>query len=152
MSTPQINVPYRGGCACGAVRYECAAAPVAMFNCHCRDCQRFSGGAFGAIALMRESSVRLTTGQAKYHRVIGDSGRWVDRGFCEVCGTPLFAKVERAPGYLTVKPGTLDDASWFRPTIDTWAPSAPAWLPLDPALPKAEKTPNVIKRAEAGGD
>jgi hypothetical protein len=138
-----INLPYRGGCACGAVRYECSEAPIAMFNCHCRDCQRASGGAFVTVALVHESSVRLTSGQAKYHRVIGDGGRWTDRGFCAECGTPLFAKGERAPGYMTIKPGSLDDATWYKPTIDTWAPSAPAWLPQDPALPKAEKTPNL---------
>jgi hypothetical protein len=117
-----------------------------MFNCHCRDCQRASGGAFVTVALVRESSLRVATGQAKYHCVIGEGGRWTDRGFCAECGTPLFAKGERAPGYITIKPGSLDDASWFRPTIDTWAPRAPAWLPLDPALPKADKTPNLRRR------
>src|SRR5271169_7134651 len=29
-----------GGCACGAIRYECDADPVIMMNCHCRDCQK----------------------------------------------------------------------------------------------------------------
>ena len=31
---------FSGGCACGAIRYECSAAPLMMLNCHCRDCQR----------------------------------------------------------------------------------------------------------------
>jgi hypothetical protein len=62
-----------------------------MFNCHCRDCQRASGGAFVTV--------------------------WTDRGFCPECGTPLFAKGEVAPGYISIKPGSLHDASWFKPTI-----------------------------------
>ena len=37
---------FTGGCLCGAVRYECSADPFFMGNCHCRDCQRSSGGAY----------------------------------------------------------------------------------------------------------
>ena len=144
MSVTPITVPYQGGCTCGAIRYECSEAPLAMFNCHCSDCQRASGGAFVTVALVRESALRLLSGQAKFHRTVSTSGRWTDRGFCLECGTPLFAKGEVAPGYISIKPGSLDDASWFKPTIDTWAPSAPAWLHLDPELPKASKTPNVL--------
>jgi hypothetical protein len=32
-----------GGCACGAIRYEISAEPLAMNHCQCRDCQRKSG-------------------------------------------------------------------------------------------------------------
>jgi hypothetical protein len=35
--------PFSGGCACGAIRYECSAAPIFALNCHCRDCQRATG-------------------------------------------------------------------------------------------------------------
>src|SRR5215510_2367775 len=108
-----VKVPFYGGCACGQVRYECTAAPFAMFNCHCRDCQRASGGAFVTVALFTEPSLHLLKGQPKYHRIIGEAGRWTDRGFCANCGTPLFAKGEVAPGYITIKPGSLDDPSWY---------------------------------------
>lgn len=145
MSTSPIKVPFHGGCTCGSLRYECDMAPVAMFNCHCRDCQRASGGTFVSVALVQHSAVRLLKGSPKYHRVIGESGRWTDRGFCADCGTPLFAKGEVAPGYLSIKPGSFDDSSWFKPTIDTWALHAPTWLHLDPDLPKTAQTPNVIR-------
>jgi len=36
----QMNEVIAGGCECGAVRYECAAEPLLMFNCHCRACQQ----------------------------------------------------------------------------------------------------------------
>ncbi len=41
-----MAAPFSGGCACGAIRYECAAEPLYMGNCHCRDCQRATGSAY----------------------------------------------------------------------------------------------------------
>jgi hypothetical protein len=117
-----------------------------MFNCHCRDCQRASGGAFVTVALVRESSLRVVLAKRSIIVSLAKVAAGLIAGFARECGTPLFAKGERAPGYMTIKPGSLDDASWFRPTIDTWAPRAPAWLPLDPALPMADKTPNLRRR------
>ena len=32
--------------ACGATRYACSGEPLAMLNCHCRDCQQASGAPF----------------------------------------------------------------------------------------------------------
>ncbi|HEU0005684.1 MAG TPA: aldehyde-activating protein, partial [Terriglobia bacterium] len=43
-----MKIPFTGGCVCGAVRYECSAEPIMMFKCHCRDCQRVTGGGFVA--------------------------------------------------------------------------------------------------------
>src|SRR4029077_6281528 len=42
-----------GGCACGAIHYECSADPVRMLNCHCRDCQQASGSAYAAIVIVK---------------------------------------------------------------------------------------------------
>jgi hypothetical protein len=35
----------KGGCACGAVRYQLALAPTFVHYYHCRDCQRQTGSA-----------------------------------------------------------------------------------------------------------
>jgi hypothetical protein len=43
-----MTIPFTGGCACGAIRYECSAEPIMMFKCHCRDCQQVTGGGFVA--------------------------------------------------------------------------------------------------------
>jgi hypothetical protein len=63
-----------GGCACGAVRFECEADPVFMLNCHCRDCQRANGSAYAAILAVPRASMRLR-GEPRYHGVVGSSGK-----------------------------------------------------------------------------
>ena len=35
-----------GGCACRTVRYKLTASPLIVHACHCRDCQRLTGGPF----------------------------------------------------------------------------------------------------------
>ena len=54
---------FTGGCMCGAVRYECEVEPIAMGNCHCRDCQRATGSAFAAAILVPTSTVNITGGE-----------------------------------------------------------------------------------------
>ncbi len=145
-ATTDTYSPFTGQCACGDIQYTCREAPLAQFNCHCRQCQTASGGAFVTVALVHENALSITKGSVKYYRSQGDTGRWTDRGFCINCGTPMFAKGEVGPGYISIKPGTMHDPSWFAPTIDTWASTAPNWLCQNADLPKADKTPNVLKK------
>ena len=145
-ATTDTYSPFTGQCACGDIQYTCREAPLAQFNCHCRQCQTASGGAFVTVALVHENALSITKGSVKYYRSQGDAGRWTDRGFCINCGTPMFAKGEVGPGYISIKPGTMHDPSWFAPTIDTWASTAPNWLCQNADLPKADKTPNVLKK------
>ena len=76
-----MAAPFTGGCACGAVRYECSAEPLMMGNCHCRDCQRATGGPFVSILAVPKEALKIT-GEVKYHEVQGDSGNPIKRGFC----------------------------------------------------------------------
>jgi len=68
-----MAAPFSGGCTCGAVRYECSAEPLMMGNCHCRDCQRASGGPFVSIVAVPKDALKIT-GEVKYHEVKADSG------------------------------------------------------------------------------
>jgi len=47
-----MKLPFTGGCACGAIRYECTAEPLEMFQCHCRDCQGASGGVCNYVVIV----------------------------------------------------------------------------------------------------
>ncbi len=137
--TSNVNVPYFGGCACGAIRYECSAPPLRMINCHCRDCQRASGSGYSATLIMAASSVRLLRGQCTEHRIEAESGNVARREFCAGCGTPLFASSLARPDFVGVKASSLDDPSWFAPEADVWIASAQPWGHMDPSVPKFAK-------------
>jgi hypothetical protein len=42
-----MPAPYTGGCQCGSVRFVLTTEPIRLGACHCRECQRQSGSAFG---------------------------------------------------------------------------------------------------------
>ena len=130
-----------GGCACGAVRYECTASPLFALNCHCRDCQRETGSAFAAILGVPSASFRVTRGSPKYFDLVADSGYTTRRAFCAECGSPLFGEPGSAPGMVTIRAGSLDDGSIFKPTRDIYTSRAQPWHVMDPALPKVPGSP-----------
>jgi hypothetical protein len=131
-------IPFTGGCACGAIRYECLALPLRMLNCHCRDCQLAGGSGFSPTLIMARDTVKLTKGQSAHFEKVADSGKIAKREFCSACGTPLFASTSAAVEYLALRASSLDDPSWFRPEANFWVASAQPWDYLDPAIPKFE--------------
>jgi hypothetical protein len=137
-----MRLPITGGCTCGAIRYECSAAPTASFNCHCRDCQRETGGAYAPIIMVPTAAFRVTRGEPKVHGVTADSGTITGRAFCAECGSPLFGRPEGHPTVRTIRVGSLDDPSEFRPGRDIYTSSAQPWDYMNPELPKSPKLPD----------
>ncbi len=104
--TPKTDLR-QGGCLCGAVRYEINIDRHRTGNCHCRDCQKNSGGAF-----MPFTSV--DRGQFRWLSEPHGEGRASEaaiRRFCEKCGTPMTWEGRDYPNRISVSTGTLDDVS-----------------------------------------
>lgn len=127
--------PFTGGCLCGAVRYECGAEPMMPGHCHCRSCQRASGGGFITAFAVPEAAIEIT-GPVKYHESATDSGGTSRRGFCTACGSRLFGRSSNMPGLVAIMAGSMDDPSWIEPGMNIFTESAQPWAQMDPALPK----------------
>lgn len=95
-----------GGCQCGAVRFSAERLGAASI-CHCRMCQKATGGFFGPYVDVE--GFAWTHGQPKYFR----SSEAVQRGFCEACGTPLSFE---SKGQVGVMIGALDDPEAAAPS------------------------------------
>ena len=119
-------VEWTGGCACGAIRYTCEGEPSVMLNCHCRDCQRATGSAYAAFVLFTKAAVALK-GEPRYHKVIGGSGKPIERGFCQDCGSPVSVRLGAVPGIIGFHAASLDDPAMFKPAMDLFTASAHAW-------------------------
>lgn len=109
-----------GGCQCGAVRYEIAGEPVAVYVCHCRECQRQSASAFGISVIVKRSDFRLTQGEVKVWQRPTDSGGTLACAFCPACGSRLWHESIDATETISVKGGSLDQPPDLRATFHIW--------------------------------
>src|SRR5438477_11243433 len=106
MSPDPTPTFFTGGCTRGAIRYECTAEPIAMFNCHCRDCQRASGGLYIAVVYVPVKSFKITKGTPCFYDTPSEAMGHNKRAFCAKCGSRLFGGItDEGQGITRFKPG-----------------------------------------------
>jgi hypothetical protein len=121
-------------CSCRQLRLVCAGAPVRVSMCHCLECQRRTGSAFGVQAWYPEAQVRAVEGRAKQHVRTADSGRTVTFQFCPDCGGTVFWRAEGAPGQIAVAVGTFAEPGFAPPRYSVHERSRHAWTSAIGAL------------------
>jgi hypothetical protein len=114
-----------GGCQCGNIRYRLEGGPFEVVACHCIDCQRQSGSAFGMSLALKPDQFVLISGKLKNFIVTTDGGRIKTCSFCPACGTRIHHRSTRG---LSVKAGTLDDTSGLKPTAHYWTKRKQPWV------------------------
>jgi len=102
----------KGGCYCGAIRYQAAGDPIFKGQCHCRECQYISGGHPNVVMGMPDAGFSWVKGTPKQF-TRSDIPNPVTREFCGECGTHLTTRTPGLPGAALIKVGTLDDPSVF---------------------------------------
>jgi hypothetical protein len=106
----------RGGCSCGAIRFEVRGEPLVVGICHCLECRK----ATGAVAMVYANWPRAAfnaTGEARAH---------VGRSFCPTCGSRLF---NLNPNQVSITVGAFDDGpSDLVPTREDWIKRREPWL------------------------
>ena len=127
------HTPATGGCQCGGLRYELSGDPVVVVACHCRDCQRQSGSAFGLTMLVRPEDFRFTTGEPAHFHTRADSGTPKECVFCPSCGVRIYNALGEKKT-LNLKPGTLDDTTGVEPIMHVWVDRKQPWLELPPGV------------------
>lgn len=104
----------QGGCLCGRLRYEVTTPPSRTTICHCKFCQRATGGAYLVEPIFNLAEFSFIAGNPKtYIHTSEGSGKSVYVHFCDNCGTKLALTFERFPDIAGVYGGTFDDPNWF---------------------------------------
>ena len=102
--------------------------------CHCTNCKRRTGSAFGISCYFPRASVTHQAGTmaiyAFHHRAQGHDQQ---RHFCTVCGTTLFWTISTMPALIGVAGGCFADDGLPEPTYSTAHGKKEPWLSLPPS-------------------
>lgn len=138
-----------GGCQCGRVRYSAEVNPAEAYLCHCRMCQRATGGFAASLVNVQQADVTWT-GEPDWY----DSSPIAQRPFCAHCGSPLGFRYREGSSKMDLTVGSFDDPSPLQPRHHFGAESLhEAWLDTS-ALPRirTDEYDELVKKwQDAGG-
>jgi hypothetical protein len=121
-----------GGCLCGAIRYETAAQPFHLTNCHCSMCRRASGAPMVAWFSVPRTQLRWLREAPLSYR----SSAHATRSFCARCGTQLTFASDLHCDEVDITICSLDDPELLPPEDHTRVSSRLSWVKLDDGLPQ----------------
>ncbi len=127
----------QGGCACGAVRYRLASAPMFVNCCHCTWCQRETGSAFVINAIIETDRVAVT-GETLAVATPSESGTGQIIHRCPACHVALWSHYGGRTKAAFVRAGTLDKPNPIKPDAHIFTRSKLPWVSLDGGAPAFE--------------
>ena len=116
-------------CSCGQLQIECRGEPAKVSLCHCLECQRRTGSAFGIAAFFEIVDTKIS-GQSRAFTRQGDSGFPVTLHFCETCGSTVFWYPTRKPSAVAVAPGSFADPGFPAPSQSVYEQHRHPWVEL----------------------
>ena len=132
---------FTGSCHCGEISYTFSGEPLRQVNCHCKNCQKTSGGPYLANIFVSEDTL-LIKGSPKVYQHLADSGNQMTKKFCGNCGAQMFSLGSGRPGIVIIRGGTIDNLEIIQPTLNIFVSSKIPSTPLDESLSTFEKMPS----------
>lgn len=123
----------KGSCLCNKVTYEIRGDIQGINYCHCRQCRKASGSAFGTSAAVNKQTFHILDGRENVAAYESTPGK--NRYFCRICGSPLYSQRDEADR-IYVRLGTLDDDPGARPDVHIHVSSKAVWHEITDDLPQ----------------
>lgn len=155
-----MSETFEGSCHCGAVRFRLMSRPMFTHCCHCRDCQKQTGGAFAINALIETSRIEMLKGEPVACSMRTESGRPHDIYRCDACGVALWSDYGRRRYLSFVRVSTLDRADEIEPDVHIYTRSKLKWVAIPDGARafeeyydmKQEWPPDSLERRKAASD
>lgn len=128
---------HRGGCHCGAVRYETEGPLRPVVYCHCRQCRRIHG-LFAAYSATPRTAFRLLESRGLRWYAASAHAR---RGFCAECGASLFWEPAGAD-YISLAAGSLEEPTGLSAEAHIFVADKGDYYELCDALPHHAGAPD----------
>lgn len=115
-------------CCCGKYSIEVEGEPAMNGICHCNNCKKRTGSAFGWSAYFADSQVLQKAGDLKVYVFSGNIPQ--QRWFCSNCGSTLFWKADIMPEHTGVAGGCFADTPLESPSLTANNEGRCVWLGL----------------------
>lgn len=118
-------------CACGQASIQVSALPVMQGICHCSNCKRRTGSAFGISVYFNRTAVLAITGQTQvyaFHHAAQNHDQ--QRHFCPKCGTTLFWYLSSLPDNIGIAGGCFADGALPEPKYSMTDSKRADWIRL----------------------
>jgi len=114
-------------CCCGACAIEVTGAPLMNAICHCDNCKRRTGSAFGWSVYVADEQVVGRSGALRCYEIPAREQR---RWFCAACGTTLLWKAGNRLSQTGIAGGCFTETPLPAPAITVSNDGRCAWLGL----------------------
>lgn len=129
---------HAGSCLCGAVRFTVAGELKAPDACHCVQCRK-SSGHYGVSTDVPKSALKVEGSECiTWYR----SSAKVRRGFCAVCGSPLFFDPPERD-WIGVHMGAFDGATGTHTELHIFVAEKGDYYTIDDGLPQHPGVPGA---------
>ncbi len=118
------NLPWDGGCRCGAVRIRVTGAPLLAGACHCTGCQVMSASAYSLTLSLPSDGFSVIKGEPEIGGLHGPVSRHYH---CAHCKTWMFTRAEGFDWFVNLRPSVLDEHRWFEPYVELWTREKLPW-------------------------
>lgn len=138
-----------GQCLCGAVAFE-AGDTGDVGVCHCRMCQRWTGGPFFSVTVPK-AEMRVTGSEAV---TVRRTSNWATRSHCAICGAPLWYRFDRGTegeGDYDVPIGLFDDTTGMTLSREIFSDAKPDCVALAGEHPRLSDAETLARLAPGGG-
>lgn len=120
----------KAACCCGACSITVAGDPILNGVCHCDNCRRRTGSAFGWSAYFPDDRIVAQDGEPAVYVLDPTDPQRQQRSFCPNCGTTLYWKTSSFPGHTGIAGGCFAGVPLAEPALTATDDNRPAWLAL----------------------
>jgi hypothetical protein len=130
----------KGGCLCGAVKFEVSGAPTRFLHCHCSRCRKATGTGHASNLFLQPGTLKWASGEEQVRAYKVPEAQRFTNTFCATCGGRL-PRQAAGTDIVMVPAGSLDDEPPIKPQGRIFYGSRAQWSCGGDGMPAFETYP-----------
>lgn len=115
-------------CCCESISIIIEGTPYINAVCHCENCKKRTGSAFGISVYFKSEQVVEIHGNTEVYKIDNETNQ--ERHFCKQCGTTLHWYTSSLPGYIGIAGGCFNAMPFPEPMYTLSNQNKCSWLSL----------------------